>query len=80
MPSGITKGTAIRELCRLWNIPIKETVAFGDHYNDVAMLETVGMPVLMGNAPEELQHRFTNITNDCDHEGIYKALVNTGMI
>ncbi len=80
MPSGITKGTAIRELCRLWNIPIEETVAFGDHYNDVAMLETVGMPVLMGNAPEELQHRFTNITDDCDHEGIYKALVNSGMI
>ena len=80
MPPGITKGTAIRELCRLWNIPLEETLAFGDHYNDVAMLETVGMPVLMGNAPEELKNRFTYITDDCDHEGIQQALVKLGMI
>jgi hypothetical protein len=32
-----------------------EVMAIGDNFNDLAMLEYAGQPVLMGNASEELQ-------------------------
>jgi len=80
MATGITKSTAVHKLCEVLNIPIEATVAFGDNYNDVEMLETVAKPFLMGNAPEELKKKFPNITNNNDEEGIYNALVNIGMI
>lgn len=80
MQKGVTKSSAVTRICDLWQIPIESTVAFGDHYNDLEMLETVALPFLMGNAPEELKGRFQNITLDNDHEGIYQALVQTGVI
>ncbi len=80
MQSGVTKSSAVKTLCELWNIPLENTVAFGDHYNDVEMLETVAMPFLMGNAPEELKNRFTNVTDSNDGDGIYNGLIKIGLI
>ena len=80
MQGGITKRTGVTELCRVWNIPMEETLAFGDHYNDLEMLETVALPFLMGNAPEELKDRFANVTASNNDEGIYKALLRLGVI
>ena len=42
MPAGVNKADAIAEYCRLREIDIADTVAFGDNYNDVEMLEEVG--------------------------------------
>lgn len=80
MANGITKRSAMKRLCNLWGISIEKTIAFGDHYNDVEMLETAGISFLMGNAPNELKGRFQNITDSNDAEGIYKALVQIGMV
>lgn len=80
MQSRVTKSSAVKALCSLWDISLDKTVAFGDHYNDVEMLETVAMPFLMGNAPAELKKRFTNVTDSNDEDGIYHGLVKTGLI
>lgn len=80
MQNGVTKSSAVKTLCRLWDISLENTVAFGDHYNDVEMLETVAMPFLMGNAPEELKSRFSNITENNDKEGIYYGLSKIGLV
>lgn len=52
------KGSALRQLSRILRIPLENVMAIGDNYNDVAMLEIVGSPVLMENAVLELKHRF----------------------
>ncbi len=80
MNEGITKRTGVLAMCRHLNISVKNAVAFGDHYNDIEMLETVGCAYLMGNAPAELKSRFSNITASNDDEGIYQALVSAGLI
>ena len=49
------KGSGIRALCRLTGIPLSDAAAFGDHFNDVSMLETVGHPYLMETAPAPLK-------------------------
>ena len=80
MKNGITKSTGVRVLCRLWNIPVECTLAFGDQYNDIEMLETVAEPVLMGNAPAGMKSRFTNVTSGNDDEGICNARTRRGII
>lgn len=80
MPNGISKATAINTLCSLWDIDIADTIAFGDNYNDAEMLESVGVGVLMGNAPNELKKRIKTHTYDNDHDGIYYALLEMGLI
>ena len=44
------------------------------------MLETVGMPFLMGNAPEPLKKLKFHITDSNDKDGIYTALKKIGLI
>ena len=89
MPFGASKGDAVQRFCRLWGIDPKDTAAFGDHYNDLPMLQAVGHPFLMANAPESLKKELATdsqlqapegflspvrLTDDRDHEGIAKAL------
>lgn len=53
-------------------------VAFGDSFNDMEMLEYAGTSVAMGNAVPEIKEIATMTTEDCDHEGIYHALMSLG--
>lgn len=80
MDTSVTKGTAIAYLCGLWKVPVSETIAFGDHYNDVDMLRTAGKGFLMANAPEALKARFSLHTLDNDHDGIAYALKELGLL
>ena len=70
MPSGVNKATAVSFLCNQWNIDIKDTMAFGDNYNDCEMLEAVGHGIVMGNAPDNIKNRFSEVTLDNNHDGI----------
>lgn len=80
MAAGVTKRSAVQRLCALWKLPLAAAAAFGDHYNDAEMLEAVGLPFLMGNAPEDLRRRFPQVTLDNDHEGIAHALRQMGVL
>ncbi len=62
------------------NIKLEETMAFGDGENDVDMLEYVSIGVAMGNANNEVKSSANYVTDDCDKEGIYKALVHFGIL
>lgn len=57
MPVGVSKGVALRELCEMLGIDRKETMAIGDNWNDLDMLEWAAQGVLMGNAAPELKTR-----------------------
>lgn len=79
MAGGVSKSAAVRELCALWGTTPEDAIAFGDNYNDIDMLEAVGTGFLMGNAPQPLREQFPHLTDDCDHDGIYRALVRLGL-
>ncbi len=51
------KGTGLKSLSRILQIPLADTAAFGDQQNDVSMLEAVGHPYLMDTAPRELRQK-----------------------
>jgi Cof subfamily protein (haloacid dehalogenase superfamily) len=78
LPAGVCKGWALEQLAGRLGVDHKETMAIGDNWNDVGMLEWAGQPVLMGNAAWEL--RAMAKTNgwkqapDNDHDGVAVVL------
>ncbi len=55
LPPGVSKGWALQRLAARLGINRKETMAIGDNWNDVDMLEWAGQSVMMGNAAQELR-------------------------
>ena len=51
-----------------------EVMAVGDNFNDVEMLEFAGLPVVMGNAVEELKSRGWHVTAHQDEAGVAQAI------
>lgn len=55
LPPGVSKGWALERLAARLGIDRKETMAIGDNWNDVDMLEWAGQSVIMANAAQELR-------------------------
>lgn len=54
LPPGVSKGGALQQLAARLGVDRKETMAIGDNWNDLGMLEWAGQGVIMGNAADEL--------------------------
>lgn len=80
MAPGGGKGTGIAAVLRALNIPIEETMAFGDGENDIPMLELVGTGVAMGNAADTVKVRADYVTECVDDNGVSAALEYFGLI
>ena len=80
VPKGFTKATAIEKVCQLFNIDIKNTYAFGDGENDLAMLEKAHVGIAMGNGSDRAKETADYVTEDLYHDGIYNALKKFGLI
>lgn len=74
MPVGINKGTALRTICEKLSIPIENSMAIGDYFNDQSMIEAAGLGVVMGNAPEELKLVGDYVTGTNDEAGVAEAI------
>jgi Cof subfamily protein (haloacid dehalogenase superfamily) len=55
LPPGVTKGWALERLAARLSVDRKETMAIGDNWNDVDMLEWAGQGIVMANAAAELR-------------------------
>ena len=55
LPPGVSKGWALERLATRLGVDRKETMAIGDNWNDVDMLEWAGQGMLMGNAAQDLR-------------------------
>jgi Cof subfamily protein (haloacid dehalogenase superfamily) len=55
LPPGVSKGWALERLAARLGVDRKETMAIGDNWNDVDMLEWAGQAVMMANAARDLR-------------------------
>jgi hypothetical protein len=53
------KGVGLLRLCAALGIDPADTLAIGDNYNDLPMLEAAGRPYIMDNAAPDLRARFS---------------------
>ena len=72
--SGISKKESMIFLTRKYGIDDDQTLAIGDHYNDIPMIDFSGVGIAMGNAPEGVKRHADFITTTNDENGFYKGL------
>ncbi len=71
---GVDKGKALIDLCRMMDIPVEESIAFGDAENDISMLKAAGMAVVMENGTPETKQYADMICPSNDDDGVCWAI------
>ncbi|WP_072137891.1 pyridoxal phosphatase [Pantoea ananatis] len=59
---GNSKGKRLAQWVESVGLSLQDVIAFGDNYNDLSMLETVGLGVAMGNADDVIKSRAKMVT------------------
>lgn len=73
-PLGIDKGVGLKILCNHLGISLDETIAIGDGFNDMKILEACGLSVAVANAKPEIQNMCDKIVTDNNHAGVCEAI------
>lgn len=76
----ITKAFAIQTLLDFLGRNVEDTIAFGDAKIDIPMLEYCAYGVAMGNGGKEIKEMADYITDDVDHDGLWNAFYQLGLI
>lgn len=71
---GCSKGHAVARWAERRGIAREQVMAIGDNFNDIEMLEFAGVPVVMGNACDEMKGRGWMVTATHDEDGVTTAL------
>lgn len=72
--SGVTKGTAVSALQKMWNIAPEETMVFGDQYNDVEMFKQAFYSYAMEGATDGVK-KFARFQAGSNNQGgVVKAI------
>jgi Cof subfamily protein (haloacid dehalogenase superfamily) len=71
----VSKGYGLTIVADKLNIPLSQIIAFGNYYNDIEMLESVGMGIAMENSPVEVKQCAKAVTRSNNEEGVYYGLM-----
>lgn len=61
MDKSVDKSVAIAKILEIENFNFEQTISFGDGYNDEKMLNASAKGLLMGNAPDSLKRKLSNL-------------------
>lgn len=75
-PIGVSKGEGLRRLCEILNIDIKDTIAIGDNYNDLSMIQVAGLGVGVSNTIESMKPLCDHITKTDCNEGAVSEVIH----
>jgi len=73
-PQGSGKDVGLIKLAERLGLSSENIMAIGDGDNDIPMLKIAGLPVAMANGSEGAKACAGYITDDCDHDGVAKAI------
>ncbi|STQ45680.1 pyridoxal phosphate (PLP) phosphatase [Ewingella americana] len=71
---GNSKGRRLQEWVESQGMSMADVIAFGDNYNDLSMLENVGLGVAMGNADDAIKQRAGLVIADNEQPGIAEVI------
>ena len=74
MMPGVDKGFAMRFLAEREGIAPEQVMVFGDHTNDIPMLEYAGWPVVMGNGAAEAKRLARVLAPTNDESGVAQVI------
>ena len=68
-PKGVTKGNALKMIAEFLNIDMKNTIAIGDDFNDVTMIDAAGLGCYVANAKDALKEHAKYVSTKNFEEG-----------
>ena len=68
------KGAGIAALAASFGVSLDDTAAIGDQANDLPMLARVALPIVMGNAPDDMREGAAHVTLGNDRDGVAHAI------
>ncbi len=71
---GVSKGSAVRQIAKLYGVPLDRVMMVGDGHNDVLAMQEVGYPVAMGNADEQARAAAKYHVGHVDQGGLIEAV------
>lgn len=74
--AGADKGRALALIAQRYGVCLEECAAVGDSANDLEVLRTVGLPIVMGNAPENVKAAAARIAPSNAEEGAAWAVLS----
>lgn len=74
--SSISKAAALEKISQTLNISKDEMIAAGDGFNDIEMMDYVGLAVAVQNAADEVK-KHADVIGCSNNEGIIDYIVNT---
>lgn len=73
-PEGISKASALAEVCDVLGVAQEDVLAIGDGRNDIEMLQWAGRGVAMGQAPLAVQEAADFVTETVGNDGVAMEL------
>ena len=70
----VNKGEALAFIAQHHGVPLDATLAIGDAWNDVPLLDAAAIGIAMGSAPPELRAHADHVVADVAHDGVAEAL------
>lgn len=70
----VSKEKALMELASYYNVPLAQTLAIGDNFNDLPMILKAGVGVAMANAPRRVREQADAVTLLNKDSGVAAAL------
>ena len=70
----VNKGEALAFVAERHGVSLDETLAVGDAWNDVPLLDAAAVGIAMGSAPSELRAHADHVVADVAHDGVAEAL------
>jgi Cof subfamily protein (haloacid dehalogenase superfamily) len=74
MAKQVNKGNALQVLQKKLSVSYEETMAFGDYYNDVELLQNAFYSFVMANANEDMKQYGRFVAESNEQNGVMKAI------
>lgn len=74
LPTGVSKGAALRELCQQLKVEREDLYVIGDYFNDLSMMEISGHPIAVENAVPQVKLASEMTVLPCKDGGVAQLL------
>lgn len=73
--NGVNKGAGLRKLAEILGVDMKDTIAIGDNFNDLAMIQDAGLGVGVANVAEGMKKDCDYICeNSCENSAVSEVI------
>ena len=70
----VSKAAALQKICEHFGIKREKTIAVGDNFNDISMIDYAGLGCAMDNAPQEVKNIADYVTLSNDEDGVAEVI------